>query len=257
MLTITPLAALTDNYIWIIEQNPSEVVVVDPGDARVVLDWLHKENKKISAILITHRHHDHTGGVAELTRHYKVPVYGPDSPQVPCITHKLYDGDHLSLFDGYSTTILKTPGHTHDHLVYYIHSNDNASHQLFCGDTLFSAGCGRIFPDGSAQLLFQSLQRLKALPQETVIYCTHEYTLANTEFALAVEPDNQALQRRRTQAQHEAITLPTTLSQELEFNPFLRTDKENIIQAVCAKVGKSIGDEESIFVELRAWKDQF
>ncbi|MDA9003990.1 hydroxyacylglutathione hydrolase [bacterium] len=259
MLKITPLPALKDNYIWIIHINASEVVVVDPGVSQVVCDWLKKEGLLPTAVLVTHRHWDHTDGVNALQDQFSIPVYGPNSPAVPCVTHPVNENSILDLIPRYNIKIIETPGHTLDHISFLIEqklANSSSPKQLFCGDTLFSAGCGRIF-DGTAELLFQSLQKLKNLPDDTLVYCTHEYTAANIQFALAVEPNNEALHCYSTKTREHEITLPTTIKVEMEVNPFLRTREPSVELAVNRHKNHRATSESETFVTLRAWKDQF
>lgn len=258
MLKITALPALKDNYIWMIHKNPQEVIAVDPGDSQVVFEWLKSQSLTLTEILVTHRHKDHTGGVEALKSHYCVPVFGPDSERVPCVTHPVYENNDLALIPNYSIKVIETPGHTLDHIVFYITPIDteySSSGQLFCGDTLFSAGCGRIF-DGTAEQLFKSLQKIKALPEDTLVYCTHEYTKANVKFALNVEPKNMALQHFSRDIDNLSMTLPTTLAQEFAVNPFLRTQKVSVKAAVDRYKERQLSTESETFVALRVWKDQ-
>ena len=254
MFTVDCIPAFQDNYIWSI-RSPSDqtCIIVDPGDANAVVAYTKKHHLTVEVILITHHHHDHIGGVEALRRQFGCEVYGPKSISV--CTKNVVDGDNIQCFsDELQATVMAVPGHTADHLAYHIES------MLFCGDTLFSAGCGRIF-DGSAKLLHQSLTRLAMLPKNTVIYCAHEYTAANIKFALNVEPSNKALQDYATvvsqKRQQGAFTIPTTLARELEINPYLRCHVPNVRQSVENACGLQLLNEESTFVELRRWKDRF
>lgn len=256
MLDVHAIAAFNDNYIWLIKaQHSHQVIIVDPGDAAPVLDYLSTHALQPVAIFITHHHHDHIGGVEMLLQHYPVlPVYGPATENIGCITHAV-KGDSLMTVAGFPVfEILETPGHTAGHICYYTEK------QLFCGDTLFAAGCGRVF-DGSVEQLYASLQQLKSLPEETLIYCAHEYTEANLKFAIAVEPDNAALQQRIEKV--EAIraadipSVPSRLAEELATNPFLRTDQAAIKKAAETFLSRPVDNALDTFTAIRQWKDQF
>jgi hydroxyacylglutathione hydrolase len=254
MQNIIPLPAFSDNYIWLLRRQDA-AAAVDPGDAAPVLQYCREHGLSLCAILITHHHADHTGGIAELVRHFACPVYGPANSGIAGISHPLHPGDLLQLTQpGLRLEVMATPGHTADHISYY------GDGLLFCGDTLFACGCGRVF-DGSTQQLHASLQRLAHLPQETQIYCTHEYTLANQRFALAVEPDNTALLQRQQQdsarRQRGNPTLPSTLATELATNPFLRCHLPHVRAAVEAHCGQPLADETAVFAAMREWKNTF
>lgn len=229
--------------------------VVDPGDATVVENELRKSNAELAGILITHHHHDHTGGIAELTKHRDIPVYGPDN-NISFITHRVYEGDTVSL-DGVLFQVIATPGHTQDHIAYF---SDTQQPVLFCGDTLFAGGCGRLF-EGTPELMHQSLAKLSSLPEATKVYCAHEYTIDNLRFCSAVEPENTALQERvvadSSLRQHQQPTVPSTLAMELQTNPFLRCHIPAVIAAAEAHSGESLQDSPSILRVIRAWKDNF
>lgn len=254
MLQITPLPAFTDNYIWLLQQG-TYAVAVDPGDAGVVLDYCHRQQLQLCAILVTHRHDDHIAGVATLRKAFDCPVYAPRHPAITALTHAVSEGSQVELPQlGVCFSVLAVPGHTLDHIAYH------APGILFSGDTLFACGCGRLF-DGSAGQLYQSLQKIAALPGDTRVYCTHEYTLSNQRFALEVDPDNRSLQQRalRDQAKRQANlpSLPTTLADELSDNPFLRCSNPSIRRAVEQYCGRSLEETQEIFTELRRWKDNF
>lgn len=254
MLQITPLPAFTDNYIWLLQRG-TFAVAVDPGDAGVVLNYCRQNQLQLCAILITHRHDDHIAGVAALREAFACPVYAPRHPAITSATRIVNKGDTVDLPQlGLRFSVLALPGHTLDHIAY------STPGMLFSGDTLFACGCGRLF-DGSAEQLFQSLQKIAALPSDTLIYGTHEYTLSNQRFALTVDPHNLSLQQRcrRDQIKREAgqPTLPTILAEELSDNPFLRCTRPEIRQAVEQYCGRSLGEAAEIFAELRRWKDNF
>jgi hydroxyacylglutathione hydrolase len=253
MLTVTAIPALQDNYIWLL-QREGHAVVVDPGEAWPVLDRLHKSGLKLQAILCTHRHHDHVDGIEELRGVYNVPVYGRSHPKNPHITHDLREGDRLRLdmleivFD-----IIEVPGHLDDHIAFV------APHMLFCGDIMFGAGCGRNF-EGTPAQLHHSLQRLAALPDDTRVYCAHEYTAYNLPFALACEPDNPDIRRRSAETGRlRAVnlpTLPSTIALEKATNPFLRCSQPELIRTLSAR-GLTDTSELGVFAALREWRDHF
>lgn len=213
------------NYIWILEDTEThEAVVVDPAEAELVTQFCTNHHLTLKQIWLTHWHKDHIGGVSELTTTDTMAVYGPrdELSKIPGITHPLQHDDHLN-FNNLKVEIIATPGHTLGHIVYFIEELN----ALFCGDTLFAMGCGRLF-EGSAEQMYHSLNRLAALPTTTKVYCTHEYTLSNAEFALSVEPENHALQERAEQVRKlrkdGQITLPSSIELELATNPFLRAE---------------------------------
>ncbi|HEY8069625.1 MAG TPA: hydroxyacylglutathione hydrolase [Burkholderiales bacterium] len=254
MLEIVPLPAFQDNYIWTLRDGKS-AAVVDPGEARPVKEYLAREGLTLAAILATHHHPDHVGGIAELVAMKKVPVFGPKGEPIPELTHPVGQGDEAeipSLKAKFS--VLDIPGHTRAHVAYY------GLESLFCGDTLFACGCGRVFEGTPAQML-ASLSKLAALPDETRVYCGHEYTLANIKFARAVDPGNAALAAReeRAKAQRAAgrPTLPSTLGEERATNPFLRCAEPVVIDSANKYLGGRIGDPVSVFAAIREWKNRF
>lgn len=249
MFQVIPIPAFRDNYIWLLRRE-EHAVVVDPGDAAPVLAYLDAHGLALDAILVTHHHNDHIGGIdALLARHAAAAVYASAHEHYQFKHQAVREGDEITLRGLQSTfQVMETPGHTLGHIVYY-----GANH-LFCGDTLFSCGCGRLF-DGTCQQLFQSLNRIANLPGPTLVYCTHEYTLQNCRFALSVDPSNLALQQRYQQvlsldAQHRP-TLPSTIAQELATNPFLRCDTEVILRHTNTR------SAEAAFCALRYERNSF
>jgi len=266
MLQIHTIPAFEDNYFWLIQPDtlsPSSYIV-DPGSAHIVHNYLTQHQLQLKGILLTHHHHDHIDGASELHDKYQCPIYGPRSPRIPQVTHYLGEGDNLSL-ENVSATILAIPGHTLDHIAYLIETFPltktlASSVHLFSGDTLFGAGCGRLF-DGTAPLLYAALKRIAALPDDTIIYGGHEYTLANIRFALTIEPDNAELQARQaieTQKRQQGIaTLPTQLGIEKRTNPFLRCHLHSIHRTVEQISGKTLVTDADVFASLRCIKDRF
>lgn len=255
MMSVTPIPAFTDNYIWLLRQDTTpQVAVVDPGDAAPVIDYLEREGLELGHILITHHHHDHTGGIAELVKRYSPTVIGPDNPDIEGLDECLGDGDECRVL-GRRFDVLSVPGHTLDHIAFFASGTPPL---LFCGDTLFSGGCGRLF-EGSAEQMYDSLARLAALPDDTLVFAGHEYTLANLRFAEAAEPENSlrdAYLRECQQARSlDRPTLPSNLGRERQINPFLRAAESSVQRAV-SRQGDS-GSPLETFATLRAWKDRF
>lgn len=252
---VIALNALHDNYIWIIHgTDQSRIIVVDPGDAQPVLTYIKKHNLTLDGILLTHHHRDHSGGITTLLTHYPhIPVYSSEIDKVPGVTHYIIEGQEI-FFPNLNApiNILDIPGHTHGHVA-FIYKN-----ALFSGDTLFSVGSGKIF-EGTATQMYHSLNKLKQLPKNTLIYCGHEYTLANIAFAQIVEPNNQALEQRKKQVQNlrkqNLPTLPVTLDTELQTNPFLRCETPSVIASVQAHVKQSLDSPVAVLLELRKWKN--
>jgi hydroxyacylglutathione hydrolase len=259
MYSITPIPAFTDNYIWAIA-NPETgaVIVVDPGDAAPVEKFLASRRYSLIGILVTHHHRDHTGGVQALKEHYQCPVYGFRQSKIDALTQRVSEGDRFSLM-GLEFEVIEVPGHTLDHVAYLVRE-DLEDPALFCGDTLFSGGCGRLF-EGNAAMMFASLCKLKALPARTRVYCTHEYTLANLAFARAAMPDNQDLSDYRALCERTRAagnpTLPSTMETELKINPFLRFDTKELQASVQQSASITTTNEIEIFTALRKWKDKF
>lgn len=258
MFTVSALPAFNDNYIWLLTHpsRPKKACVVDPGDADVVMKALQAQGLELESILITHHHADHTGGVKQLLAQTQAQVFGPAQSPFQAITRPLNDGDEISVL-GLSLSILSVPGHTLDHIA-YLHREKTP--QLFCGDTLFLAGCGRLFEGTPAQML-NAMQRFKALPANTQVYCTHEYSLANLAFAEAVEPKNIAIQQViadcKALREKNLPTLPSSIAQELRINPFLRTDSPAVVDAMRQRTNEQLSDETDIFAALREWKNNF
>ena len=251
MFEISFIPAFKDNYIWLLRQG-QRAFVVDPGDAAPVLARLQADGLRLEGILITHHHADHQGGIAELTAHSPAEVYAPANESITGCTRPLRGGECIEVL-GQAVSVLAVPGHTLGHLAYY------APGALFCGDTLFGAGCGRLFEGTPAQMA-ASLDRIAALPDDTRVYCAHEYTEMNLRFALAVEPDNAALQARvaKVQAQRAAglPSVPSTLAEEKATNPFLRCGEATVIEQGLqhAAVDRS---KTAIFAAIRGWRNNF
>jgi hydroxyacylglutathione hydrolase len=254
-IEITGVDAFEDNYIWML-RNPgsSHAVAVDPGDETPVISWLRQQGCDLTAILITHHHYDHVGGIAELRQAYPdVEVYGPTNETIRGLTLALKEGDRprIAGLDA-SFQVLEVPGHTAGHIAYF------GEGVLFCGDTLFAAGCGRVFT-GTFEQLSDSLERIAALPDDTRVYCAHEYTLANLGFAQWVEPENPDLlnriKRELQKCEAGIPTVPSHLAEELLTNPFLRTRVRTVVKAAEAAAGHSLRSSAEVFTALRQWKD--
>ena len=256
MLQVTPVRAFTDNYIWLIHspRDTGNVVVVDPGDAAPVRRALDADGLTLAAILLTHHHADHVGGVADLLQTYPVPTFGPAGEALPCNPKRLREGDEVDLSTlGLRFDVLDVPGHTSGHIAYVGHG------AVFCGDTLFSGGCGRLF-EGTAEQMAGSLAKLAALPDDTAVYCAHEYTVSNLLFGLAVEPDNgesrEYLEKCQSRRARDEATVPSNMRQERNVNPFLRCHQETVKQAAEARAGRRLNRIE-VFAVIRQWKDGF
>ncbi|HYF20999.1 MAG TPA: hydroxyacylglutathione hydrolase [Ramlibacter sp.] len=256
-MKLVPLPAFQDNYLWVLHDG-HRALVVDPGDAQPVLAFLRQAGLQLDAILVTHHHADHVGGVDEVRRATGAPVHGPAAEDIPGPYHALAGGDQVQAL-GFTWRVVDVPGHTAGHIAYFCDDVDGAP-LLFCGDTLFSGGCGRLFEGTPAQML-ASLDSLSALPAATRVCCAHEYTLSNLRFARAVEPANTELQRYQ---QHcEALrarnepTLPSTIGEELRINPFLRARQPGVARAAQAFNGADGADAVAVFAAIRQWKNEF
>ena len=251
MINIKPLKAYTDNYIWLLESN-EEVSVVDPGDAKPVLDYLNKTNRNLKDILITHHHFDHTAGVPELENIISGSIYGPQN-SYKLIQEEVTQGHTLSSL-GIKFEVIEVPGHTLDHIAFYNEENNI----LFCGDTLFASGCGRVF-EGTFDQMFESLNKLKQLPDSTQIYCGHEYTKNNLLFSIKVEPENNDLIMRNSGIDNLIMTngssLPSSIELEKKTNPFLRCDLLGDNIQLMEKFGLDTPSENEIVNHIREWKD--
>lgn len=253
-MQIFPIPIFSDNYVWVLNQG-RDAAVVDPGDAAPVQSALAARGLNLRAVLITHWHPDHIGGLPDLTAGKKLPVYGPraEAHRIPLLTQLLDEGDTIEIL-GMNFAVWSLPGHTLGHIAYI------GEDTLLCGDTLFSAGCGRLF-EGTAAQMHHSLARLMSLPDSTQIYCTHEYTTANLAFARAVEPGNAELQSHsqnvaQWRAQNQP-SLPSTMAQEKKINPFLRVHQPAVRESVSTHAGQNLADELAVFTQLRLWKDNF
>ncbi|MCC4601429.1 hydroxyacylglutathione hydrolase [Xanthomonas melonis] len=253
-MRLTALPAFDDNYIWALIAADGRAIVVDPGQAEPVIAAAARDGWTPSAVLLTHHHADHVGGVVALTERWpQLEIVGPADPRIAGDVRAVGQGERVRLL-GTDFQVLEVPGHTRTHIAFV------SDQHLFSGDTLFSLGCGRMF-EGTAPQMFDSLQRLARLPGQMLVCCGHEYTLANAAFALHVDPTNAALQRRQQEAQamrHAARpTLPISLESELATNPFLRTDTAQVRAAAASHAAVTLTSDVDVFAELRRWKDDF
>lgn len=254
-VSVTPISAFSDNYIWCLHDD-NYAVVVDPGDAQPVLDFCQTHQLSLIGILITHHHHDHTGGIKNLIATVgELPVIGPKNDKISGVTKRVSAGATVGFPKlGLTFNVFEVPGHTLDHIAFYGHN------AVFCGDTLFSAGCGRMF-EGTPEQFSRSLDKLSCLPDNTAVFCTHEYTLANLAFALHVTPNNSDLvdYKKWADSQREADqpTLPSDIKTQNAINPFLRTHTDEVKLAVEAHHQSQYASRVEVFGALRSWKDEF
>lgn len=254
MIEIHGIPAFADNYIWQLRRaDTAAVAFVDPGDARPVIEAIERDRLQPCALLITHHHRDHTGGIAALVERYPMPVYGPAREGIRGVDHPVAEGDQVVLAElGLTLTVMETPGHTRGHVCY------RGDAMLFCGDTLFTAGCGGLF-EGTPAQMFDSLQRIAALDDETRIYCAHEYTLDNLRFALTAEPESDAIKQRiAATTAARAVgkpTVPSRLAEERQTNPFLRSGEPTLRRAAEVFAGRPLNTAEAVFATVRHWKD--
>ena len=251
-LRIEAISAFSDNYIWAVH-DARYCVIVDPGEASGVLDFLKRRDLVLCGLLLTHHHHDHIGGVDEIRAHHPSPAWGPNDSRMPAELRVIGEGDRVSIEElDLEFRVIETPGHTTSHIAFY------GQELLFCGDTLFSAGCGRLF-EGTPQQMQESIDKLAALPDATRVYCAHEYTESNCRFARKVEPENRALAERCEAVvdlrRHDRITLPSTIGDEKAFNPFMRTRQPGVIDAAERQDSGRCGTPEDVFGVIRRWKD--
>jgi len=253
-ISVTAIPAFTDNYIWLISSSGKHCAVVDPGDADPVIKALAQNRLNLAYILLTHHHADHIGGVEELVRSTGAKVFGPHDDRIPGQDRRYGEGETVNLPKlGLKFQVIEVPGHTSSHIAFYGHGS------LFCGDTLFSVGCGRLFEGTPAQMQ-SSLDKIAALPPSTLVFCAHEYTLSNCDFALHVDPENKKLLKRASQVEAARATgrstVPTELGEELAFNPFLRSRQPAIV-AAAKKRHPQARPGESTLAAIREWKDSF
>ncbi len=258
MFQATPIPIYDDNYVWII-QHEARCIIVDPGDAQPVLAYLDSHNLIPDTILVTHKHWDHVTGISAIKNRFPdIHLYGPEFEDIPHRDTALAGGEVLSLA-GLEWSVLALPGHTMGHIGFMVTDHEQQTH-LFSGDTLFACGCGRMF-EGTPSIYQATLSIIRDLPVNTLIYGTHEYTLANIDFALNVEPNNTRLLHRQdvftALREQNTPTLPTTVGEERMTNPFLRWDQPDIIRAVQHRTGEVLVTPEEVFGAVRAWKDAF
>ena len=257
MFEIFPIRALSDNYVWILVEG-EQAIIVDPGEAKPVLETFNELKLDLKGIIITHHHFDHTGGIQELKDHFNCNVFGPGGGHIQGISNPLNDNEEFDLL-GKKFIALATPGHTLDQLAYY---SDEACSEpiLFCGDTLFSAGCGRIF-EGTPLQMHESISRFSILPENTKVYCGHEYTQSNLAFAITVEPDNQFIKNKIEEVnklrESDKETLPSDIGSELKINPFMRFEEKTVIDAATNYSGNQLKEPHEVLGAIRDWIDNF
>ena len=260
MITVQGIPAFDDNYIWCIgNDSEPDVALVDPGDAEPVLATLQAQGLTPRAILVTHHHPDHTGGIGELVARYDLPVFGPARENIPHLSHPLGEGDTVNLAaPGIGLRVMDVPGHTRGHIAFYRAGDEQGPPLLFSGDTLFTAGCGRLF-EGTAEQMQDALARIRALPDDTLVYCAHEYTTANLAFARIAEPHNAAIAERQqavqTARRQGKPTVPAPLGLEKATNPFLRWDAPELVRNAEAFAGRPLTTPAEVFAVVRHWKD--
>lgn len=265
LINVSYIPIYDDNYVWLIHLpavdsgHNNSVIVVDPGDAKAVIDHCNTHDLQPVAIFITHSHWDHVTGLQEVHQKYSAPVYAPEHPNIPVITHPVSEGSEINV-GSLVFKVWSLPGHLPEHVGYLGRLNDDSPVQIFSGDVMFSAGCGRIFV-GSHEELKESLDRINALPEDTVVYGTHEYTQANLRFAAAVEPENTDIQAKVSEVEVLRLagqaSLPMVLGRERLINPFIRCGEEGVVDACAGRIGHQPRDELEVFTCLREWKNGF
>ena len=254
MLSVKPIKAYQDNYIWLVSTNEGSIVV-DPGESKKILNLIDNNEIDLKGVLITHHHFDHTNGLSDLLNKKGLEVYGPNN-NVDGINYIVKNNDKFTVI-GIDFEVIEIPGHTLDHIAFY--SFNDGEPILFCGDTLFSGGCGRVF-EGTFDQMFIALKKISKYPKETKIFCGHEYTLSNLKFALAVDENNEDLIKEYDNIKNIVDSgnpsLPTILEKELKINPFLRCDNHHIKNKIVSKFNTS-DNELEVFCALRQWKDDF
>jgi len=261
MIEFNAIPIFDSNYVWAIVNNTSdEVYIVDPGLAAPVLDVIASRSWALRGILVTHSHADHIGGINDIKSHWNVPVYGPKTARIPQVTHVVNEAQKLNFWETLCVEVVAVPGHVPEHIAYFIQSKDINQPALFCGDAVFSSGCGRMF-EGTPEQFHESLEKVRSLPDETEVYCAHEYTQANLDFADYIEPDNVALHTKRKDVAQRLSqvgrSLPSSIAIERETNPFLRCHIAQVQQRVGALTGVRPKDSTSTFAALRRLKDNF
>lgn len=251
-IQIEAIKAFTDNYIWAVHDG-RHCVIVDPGEASGTIEFLERHDLRLCGLLLTHHHHDHVGGVDEIRNRHTAPAWGPDDRRMPADLRVVGEGDRVTIDElGLAFQVTETPGHTTSHIAFHGHD------LLFCGDTLFSVGCGRLFEGTPAQMQ-ASIDKLAALPDSMRVYCAHEYTASNCNFARRVEPENQALAERCERVaelrERDRITLPSTIGDEKSFNPFMRTRESAVIDAAERREPGRADTPADVFGVIRRWKD--